>query len=353
MRTLQSGDVLGRWVVDHVASFGSPRMLVAADSEGTEALLIPFEDDRAPHTRVIRALEAFDHPHIPRLLDGGSDHGGAWVAVSRFEADSVSDALVSGPVRWGLACRWLHGLALALQHIHRAGWVHRAVRPDAVFVGADRHVGQVRLLGLERAGPVDDPLAPDVQSGLAYAAPEALDAPELAGPRADLYAFGLVAYELLAGEPPFPAAARADGEHSLLNWKRQVDAFDPGPDVPDWLRDLVRKCTHPRPESRLPDMDSVVSWLEASRRSWEAPSVPPASRLTPMNVPREHLPALNVQPTFLDPDQLADVIAQRALEMRAGPDWSAMALTSGLLGCVAGLAVSALVVLYIELVALG
>lgn len=363
MLQIKTGIELDGWIVENVSSFGDPMLVAAhrADHPDTLATLKVSEVKgfaEGRQRREIRAVQSLDHPAIPRLLASGrTETDILYTAFRPFSGDSLSDRLVAGPIDWKQAVSWLYEIAHALQHLHHSGWVHRNLTPQNIYIGA--HPEDVWLLGFECSQLVEEPMALDhtFHGSMAYLAPEVLADPGYHAPRADLYAFGLIAYEILCGEPAFPAAAwaeQADGARVLLEWKTRATELDPGEDLPKWLRDLVRKCTHSKSEMRLPDMDTVVSWLEASRGSWEVQSAP--KRATPISVPREELPPLNVQPTFVDAAQLAEAIARQTATLQVqqqSPHRALLLMTAGVTGCAAGLAISALVVLFVELSRLG
>jgi len=355
MIEVRSGDRVGQWEVDHVLTFGSPVLAAAhhtkrAHTVATLKIAPRSTSAELRQRREVRALQSFDHPRIPKLIESGeTDDDRVFVAMRSFSGDSLSDRLVAEPVDWRLACAWMFEIAVALRHIHQSGWVHRDLTPQNIYVG--HNPSDVWVLGLDGAMLQEERADMDhtFRGNMAYLAPECLRDPEYHAARADLYAFGLVAYEVLSGEPAFPAAAwaeKSDRERSLLEWKTRAKALDPGDRHPDWLRSLVRKCTHPESEKRLPDMDAVVAWLDAARASWE---VPEPGRATPLHIPREALPPLNVQPTLVDAAQLARMIREQQALNQPQPSVLIHLLTAGAMGVAAGLAMSALVVLYVEL----
>jgi serine/threonine protein kinase len=355
MRELRSGTRIGGWVVDHVLAYGDPALVAAhrvTDPQQRATLTVAEEKGHAVarQQRELDALRSLDHPRIPKVLDARKVDGMVTFAMRSFSGDSLSDRLVGGTLDERQTIVWLFELASALQHVHTSGWAHRAVHPQNIFV-APRH--QLWLMGFEHAVRLEEVRALDrlPDAAMAYVAPEVLRDPDHDPVRADLYAYGLVAYEALSGEPAFPAAAwaeRADRERTLLEWKTRARELDPGPEHPDWLRSLVRKCTHPIAEQRLPDMDAVVSWLDASRAAWELPEL----RGTPVAVPREELPPLQVESSLQQHQEQLYLWRRAQLEQQAA-NRTMMVFVAGALGCVAGVAVSALVVLMTELAKLG
>jgi serine/threonine-protein kinase len=139
-------------------------------------------------------------------------------------------------------------LADALEHAHRAGVVHRDVKPGNVLLTDD---GRVLLadFGLAKVLADDDGLTGDVVLGTAkYLAPEQVQGRELDG-RADLYALGVVLYECLTGRVPFEGAN--DAETAVARLKRSpapVRTLRPG--VPRALEDLVQRLLATDPDDR-------------------------------------------------------------------------------------------------------
>jgi len=357
MLQFHTDDRIGSWIVDHVLVFGEPALLAAHHIDSGQKATLEVRNDlglaRTGQNRVITALQSFDHHAVPRLIEHGDDEGRLFIAMRPFSGDNLSDRMVSGGYDWQQACTWLYRVAQALQHMHGVDWVHRDVNPQAIYVGNHDEAWLLGMASALRVGEVPNSEIP--KGNISYLAPEVLADTSYDPMRADIYSFGCVAYELLRGESAFPAAAwaeNADRERMMLDWKARAAALDPGPAVPDWLRSLVRKCAHPEAEQRLPDMDSVMSWLEGSLGSWTLAEKAPAA--TPGIVPRRHLPPLTVQPTQWDPEAFAEAVAARALELQEPEDRSEVFYAmAAAMGMAAGLALSVLSILFVELAMLA
>lgn len=272
---LSPSDRVGSWQIDDLVSMGVPRTYRARHDTGTEALIEVMPLSKATmegQKREVDALQRLKHPSLPDVVDFGVDHERdlVWTAFRWFAGEPLEDRMLRGVMRWERACAVLRDLAHALAYVHASGFVHRDLRPANVIVapnrawlvGFDFALTQAQLEAMSQA-PFGD---------LAYLAPEVLGDPTHHGPRADVYAYGCLAYELLTGKAAFPAAAwgeRADQATRMLEWKTRTAPLDPGTSVPEWLRSLVQKCTEPVADRRLPDLDALVGWLDAARGSWE------------------------------------------------------------------------------------
>jgi len=254
----------------------------------------------ASQQRETSALGNLRHDALAQIVDYGTDadHDLVWTAFDWFEADPLEDEILSGPMAWSDACHVFRILADALAYIHAQGILHRDIRPKNVLVSPEgaSAFGGAWLTGFDFAMTQDqlERLSQAPVGELAYLAPEALRDPAHHGARADVYSLGCLMYEVLTAEPAFPAAAfggeRNDQARAMFEWKTRADMLDPGELCPDWLRRLVRQCTHPDPDQRTADVDSVIRELDAHRAEWEpSDNLPPAElgAPPPLRMPTE------------------------------------------------------------------
>jgi hypothetical protein len=192
--------------------------------------------------REVRAVAALDHPHIVRVLDQGDHDGAPWLAMERAVGP------LQRPADWDGVAAVLDQLLQGVAAAHGAGLLHLDVKASNILVRADgSHLltdfGVALLRGRD---------APDAQSwGSPPAmAPERFDGrPERCSPATDLYAVGVVAFELVQGAPPFPAAtwAEAAHEHRTL----PVPPLWPRTPVPPGFSEWVRTLLAKRPGERF------------------------------------------------------------------------------------------------------
>jgi eukaryotic-like serine/threonine-protein kinase len=152
--------------------------------------------------REARAAAGLDHPNIARVLDLGEHDGRPYLVMELLEGESVAARIDrAGPLPAAEAARIVAAVADALEAAHQAGVVHRDVKPGNVFLTTS---GEVKVLdfGIARSAHDTALTTGDLLGTAAYLAPERVLG-DRATPAADIYALGVVLYELLAGHRPF------------------------------------------------------------------------------------------------------------------------------------------------------
>ena len=274
LATFVEGAIVGRFRLIQPLGQGNLGRVFLAQSEDGERValkalhphLLSSEDGRTRFVREARALREVRHPAIGSLIDALEHDGVPVLVLELVEGASLRHHLdQEGPMPSPVAVRVLIQMTEALDALHRAGWVHRDVKPENVMlVSSDPSEPVVRLLdfGLVRAlapsSAQDARTAAGVFVGsLAYSAPEQLLSGEL-GPAVDWWALGVVAYELLTGTRPFQGGTRREIAARVL-------AATPPPmaGVPSDLEQAVRALLAPDPKDRPS--------YEVIRRRWVEP----------------------------------------------------------------------------------
>lgn len=148
-----------------------------------------------------------DHPGIVRVLRSGTQRGLSWIVSERFDGGSLAQHVQVGR-RLGTAQVLDIALQLAagLAHAHRHGVVHRDVKPSNALFDAATGRAALADFGIARAGDAEASRSGVLVGSPVYMAPELL-AGRRADAGSDLYALGVLCFELLAGRPPFEAAS--------------------------------------------------------------------------------------------------------------------------------------------------
>jgi serine/threonine protein kinase len=220
------------------------------------------------------------HPNIVQVFDFGADEasGRPYIVMEWVDGPSCAEILrelgrldpTEAVAILGQACR-------GLDYAHRNGVVHRDVKPGNLLRGRDG--GQVKLadFGIAKATEHSDMTkVGSVLGTAAYLSPEQARG-EPAGPAADLYALGVVSYQLLAGRLPYEAA-------SLTDLARQQDTVAPpplhelDPAIPRPLSLVVARALQREPGDRFPDAASMEQALAGAMRGIAPPEPTAATR---------------------------------------------------------------------------
>ena len=215
----------------------------------------------------IRLAARLNHPHIVPLLAAGESDGVPYYTMPFVEGESLRARLARGPLPVSEALALLRDVAKALAYAHDHGVVHRDIKPDNVLVSGG--TAAVTDFGVAKAVAVASTGAPAGLTSLgmalgtlAYMAPEQAAADPATDHRADLYAFGCMAYEILTGAPPF--AGRPPAE---LIAAHAIEAPEPllrrRSDTPPALAALVMRCLAKRPSERPQTAAEVLAALDS------------------------------------------------------------------------------------------
>jgi serine/threonine-protein kinase len=227
-------------------------------------------------TREIEIGAQLQHPHILPLLDSGQADGFLYYVMPYVDGESLRDRLVRvGELPVHEAVKLLCELVDALSHAHARGVVHRDIKPDNVMLSG-RHAlvmdfGVAKAVS-EATGRQQLTTAGVALGTPAYMAPEQATADPHLDHRVDIYAVGALAYELLAGRPPFTAATPQQvlAAH-VTQAPEPVSTHRPG--ISPALTGVVMKCLAKRPADRWQTADELLAQLE--------PLVTPSGGITP------------------------------------------------------------------------
>jgi tRNA A-37 threonylcarbamoyl transferase component Bud32 len=223
---------------------------------------------RARFLREARAAAALHHPNIATIFQiEDAEDGRPFIVMELVRGKSLRDVLRRGPPALGECMRIASSVAAALAAAHAVGIVHRDLKPENVVVSRE---GKVKLLdfGIAKAlatraaldTGVDGVTATGQVVGTAgYAAPEQVEGQE-SDQRVDVFAFGVLLYEMLAGRLPWDGATPVQRLVAVVR-DPPADLAASAPDVPPALRGLVARCLEKRPNDRWPDGAALVDAL--------------------------------------------------------------------------------------------
>jgi serine/threonine-protein kinase len=222
--------------------------------------------------REIRVAAQLQEPHIVPVLSAGTTREGLpYYTMPFVSGESLRKRLSSGPLPIAEATSILRDVARALAYAHEQGIVHRDIKPENVLLAGDtamvtdfgiaKAVGEART----REAPHGTTSGTLTEAGTSLGTPAYMAPEQAAGDavdhRADLYAWGVIAYELLAGEHPFAGRATAQrliAAH-LGETPRPLSARRPN--VPPALAALVMRCLEKDPSKRPQRAETLVASL--------------------------------------------------------------------------------------------
>jgi len=264
------GRTVGHYrITDHLGGGGMGVVYRAEDVKlgRTVALkFLPPEMTRDPEAkrrfeREAKAASQLEHPNICTILDfGEADDGQLYLAMPCYDGESLANKIARGPMSLDESIRIVEQLARGLGKAHAAGIVHRDIKPANVMVTSD---GVVKILdfGLAKLMAATKITQSNTALGTpAYMAPEQLRGQEV-GPQADIWAVGIVLYEMLAGQLPFRGEYHQALAYSILN--EQPEALPEEPQLDRVIKRMLRKD----PLQRYQSADEVLRELRPFKKS--------------------------------------------------------------------------------------
>ena len=227
--------------------------------------------------REIEIVAQLHHPHIVPLYDSGDADGSLYYVMPYEAGSSLRQRLAEkGPLPLDDAVLLLRDVCDGLAYAHQHGIVHLDVKPDNVLLSG-RHA-MLTDFGVAKAAAGPSATGAAVTLGTpAYMAPEQIAGDPRIDHRTDIYAVGVLAYELLAGRPPFDGDTRKDvlSAHATAV-PSPLTTFRS--DVPPALAELVMKCLEKRPVDRWASADQIVERLDAIAVATSVPGPSPLAR---------------------------------------------------------------------------
>jgi beta-lactam-binding protein with PASTA domain/tRNA A-37 threonylcarbamoyl transferase component Bud32 len=273
MRELDAGTVVdGRYsIISRLGSGGMADVYCAQDLQlgrkvALKLLYRRFAEDEQFVERFKREASAaagLQHPHVVGVYDRGEYDGTYYIAMEYLEGRSLKQIVQEeGPLAPERAIALIVQILRASRFAHQRGVIHRDIKPHNVIVDEEERV-KVTDFGIARAGASDMTETGSIMGTAQYLSPEQAQGHAVSA-QSDLYAIGIVLYELLTGRVPF------DGDSPVTIALKQVSelpippsAYNPA--VPPELDAIVLRALEKDPARRFADADEMIAELEGLR----------------------------------------------------------------------------------------
>ena len=243
-----------------------------------------------------QAAAALNHPNIVSIFHVGKCEGSPYIVTELLQGETLRSRLNRGPVRVREVLDWGMDLARGLGAAHDAGIFHRDLKPENIFVTRD---GRIKILdfGLAKLDPAK-PVSGDgstvtfqqvtspghVLGTVGYMSPEQVRG-EAADARSDIFALGVVLYEMLTGKRPYQRSTSAETMTAIL--RDDPPAFsESGVIAPPGLERIVDRCMAKAPEQRFQHASDLGFALEALSETRSTGMSAPTDTASP---PRRHV----------------------------------------------------------------
>ena len=294
---LQPGTKLGRYeILSFIGAGGMGQVYRANDAQlGRDVAIKLLPSSFVDKAQVVarfqqeaRALGLLNHPNLVTVYDFGTFEDSFYIVLELLEGVTLRQRLRAEPIPAKRAVNHALQIARGMAAAHDRGIIHRDLKPENVFLCKD---GRLKILdfGLARMTPQLDALGAGEDSPTAvgmtlpgsvlgtvgYMAPEQLRA-EVADERTDIFAFGVILFEMITGRIPFQGSTPAETLSRIL--KDDPDDFGSrGASAPRGIEVIVRRCLEKRKEDRFQSAHDLSLALEAVSGSTDTFSMPVAA----------------------------------------------------------------------------
>jgi serine/threonine protein kinase len=218
-------------------------------------------DVRARFLQEARMASSISHDNIMCVYDFGEEQGRPYMVMEFLQGQDLRGAIKNNSIPTISAKLAIaEQLARALAHIHAQGIVHRDIKPENVHLDAN---GRAKLMDFGIAKAADLSLT---QPGYVLGTPYYMSPEQVLGkavnPLMDVYSFGVLLFEMLAGERPFGGATIEQIFYKILHEPLDLSALARA-GIPPRIIDIVRRCTEKEPEKRYRNFDEVAAALHS------------------------------------------------------------------------------------------
>src|SRR4030095_2577285 len=274
---LKAGDSIGHYqVVSLLGVGGMGQVYLAEDTKlgrkvALKLLPASYTRDESRLRRFqqeARAASALNHPNILTIHELGEVDGEQFIATEFVEGETLRERLQRAPLNLAETLDVAAQIAGALAAAHKAGIVHRDIKPENIML---RHDGYVKVLdfGLAKLTEQQEPATQtratenvDISSGLVMGTVKYMSPEQALGrqvdPRSDIFSFGVVLYEMIAGHPPFKGKNSDELINAIL--KKEPSSLT---DVPEETQRLISRALRKKKEDRYQTIEDLLTDLKS------------------------------------------------------------------------------------------
>jgi serine/threonine protein kinase len=203
-----------------------------------------------------------DHPNIVHCYGQGKFHGFRYAVLEYVDGPNLKEKILRGdPLLRANLLKLLTGMAEGLAHVHERGFLHLDFKPENVLI-PKTYDPKIVDFDLAIARPVRPKKVSSLSGTPAYLAPEQI-AREPVDERADIFAYGVTAYEMLTGKKPITGNTREEILQKYANFNEHLKPLRTHlPDVPHTVERVILKCLEKDVARRYPSMSLVVRDLQ-------------------------------------------------------------------------------------------
>jgi Tol biopolymer transport system component len=291
--SLSTGARLGPYeILAAIGAGGMGEVYKACDTRLNRSVAIKISGTQFSERfeREARAIAALNHPHICALYDVGPDY----LVMELVEGPTLATRIAAGPVSLDEALAIARQIAEALEAAHERGIIHRDLKPSNIKLAArqdSEDFGNVKVLDFGLAKAMEASTAADLNSSptltlsptregvilgtAAYMSPEQARGAAV-DKRADVWAFGVVFYEMLTGRRTFAEDTVSDTLAAVLKTDPDWNALPP--DTPESIRRLLRRCLQRDRKRRLRDIGDALIEIDDAHAEPDTQTAPAATK---------------------------------------------------------------------------
>lgn len=258
-------------VLHRINKGGLTDLYVCTNKEGKKVVVRYIKEQFKKDKGILKSfkkglnhLELFDHPCIVKVFDRGTCKGFPYMVIEYHEAENLRECIMhQNQILKQHSLTFVRDLARTLNYMHAKGYLHMDLKPENILIKPDPALVLIDFdLCIPHKGskPVKLKILPGTPT---YLSPETLRH-HLVDERAEVFSFGVVAYELLTNHKPFEANSVTEYKRAVVDPKvKAYPLHEHRSDISKRLEGVIEKCLAKRPEGRYPSMALVLRDLDA------------------------------------------------------------------------------------------